>query len=296
MMTRARRVVDDIELAKDSSLLDALHGQFKKAEVTVERPRSQFPELLVTVPDDWNEIMLAPLYDVHIGNGNHDAALFARHIRWLANSPNVLTWNGGDMVEQATKLSVGAGVYEQDFSPQNQLVRALLQLSSIRHKMLFAIPGNHEDRQNLVGLDVGQWMAWILDIHYFSDYCFVVIRWRGNNFRILAHHGTGAAQTAGAQRMAARKDLAWARPFDLFWTGHLHSPLADILYQTDQDQSTHLMVERNGVVLISPSYLKYFGSYAAKKRLPPGIRGLAAVKLKKDGRIVVDIEAEGKRL
>ena len=77
---------------------------------------------------------------------------------------------------------------------------------------------------------------------------------------------------------------------------HLHSPLADELYQTDQDQSTHRMFERNGVVLISPSYVRYFGSYAAKKRLPPGIRGLAALRLKKDGRIVVEIEAEGRRL
>ena len=103
------------------------------------------------MPDSWKEIILAPLYDVHIGNSSHDASLFAKHVRWIAGNPHVLTWNGGDMVEQATKLSIGAGVYEQDFSPQNQLVQALLQLSSIRHKMLFAIPGNHEDRQNIVG-------------------------------------------------------------------------------------------------------------------------------------------------
>lgn len=295
-MRTARQSISEFQLAKDGRLLAAVQKHSKPVVVRIDRPRSEFPELIVTVPDSWKEIILAPLYDVHIGNSSHDAALFAKHVRWIAANPHVLTWNGGDMVEQATKLSVGAGVYEQDFSPQNQLVQALLQLSSIRHKMLFAIPGNHEDRQNIVGLDVGQWTAWVLDLNYFSDYCFAVIRWQGNNFRLLAHHGTGAAQTAGAQRMAARKDLSWARPFDVFWTGHLHSPLADVLYQTDQDQSTHRMFERNGVVLISPSYVGYFGSYAAKKRLPPGIMGLAALRLKKDGRIVVEIEAEGRRL
>src|SRR5437660_2986582 len=220
-MSTAAKPIDEILLAKDGRLLTAVRGSFKSPVVDVERPRSEFPELIVTVPDEWTEIILAPLYDVHIGNSGHDAKLFRKHITWIANNPHVLTWNGGDMVEQATKLSIGAGVYEQDFSPQNQLVQALLQLSSIRHKMLFAIPGNHEDRQNIVGLDVGQWTAWMLDLNYFSDYCFCSIRWRENNFRVLAHHGTGAAQTAGAQRMAARKDIAWARPFDLFWSGHL---------------------------------------------------------------------------
>lgn len=71
---------------------------------------------------------------------------------------------------------------------------------------------------------------------------------------------------------------------------------ADILFQVDQDQATHRMFERNGVVVISPSYLRYFGFYAAKKRLPPGIRGLAAVRLRGDGRLIVQVEAEGRRL
>jgi hypothetical protein len=34
--------------------------------------------------------------------------------------------------------------------------------------MLFAIPGNHEDHQNIGGLDVGQWTAWMLDLNYFQ--------------------------------------------------------------------------------------------------------------------------------
>lgn len=281
---------------KDERLIQTVQGKFKQRKFIVERPDSNFPELFITVPDSWNEIILAPLYDVHIGNNEHDTEMFDRHLDWISRTPNVLTWNGGDMIENASKLSIGSGVYEQNFNPQNQFVQALLKLAKIQHKMLFAIPGNHEDRVNLMGVDVGQFLAWMLKLPYYDDYVFCTIRWRKNNFRVLAHHGSGGASTAGAQRMAARKSLSWAKVFDIYWQGHLHNPLVDVLYQTDVDQNTGLLHERNGLIIISPSYLKYFNSYAAKKQLSPGTRGLISVTLHEDGRIDTNTFVNGRRL
>lgn len=277
-------------------LMSWIRARRKGDRIVREVPESEFPEMTVTVPDSWATVQLAPLYDVHLGHGKHDADRFARHLRWIRETPNVLTWNGGDLIENASKLSVGSGVYEQKLTPHHQVVSGLLKLATIAHKMLFALPGNHEDRTDVMGFSLASWMSVLLEVPYFPDYAFVTIRWRGNRFRLLAHHGTGKAQTAGAQRMAARKDIAWAKPFDLFWTGHLHSPLADPLYQTDFDQRTGRMVERTGMVFISPSYLKYFGTYAAKQRLPPGHLGLSSVVLREDGRIDTEIHANGRRL
>lgn len=283
--------------AADQRLLHDVRSRFGDRLVSIERPeRSEFPEQIVTVPDEWPSILLAPLYDVHIGHKEHDAAMFERHLAWLQRTPHVLTWNGGDMIENASKLSVGSGVYEQDYTPGNQLVRAMQQLADVQNKMLFALPGNHEARSAILGLDVARWMAMMLEVPYFSDYCFCTVRWRGNNFRILAHHGSGAAQTAGAQRMAARKAVPWAKPVDMIWTGHLHSPLVDVMYQTDYDQQTGRMFERNALVIISPSYIKYFGTYAAAKQYSPGARGLAVVELQEDGRMDVSVHANGRRL
>ena len=265
-------------------------------KLQIDRPQSEFPELTVTVPDSWSSILLAPLYDVHLGHDNHDGALFKKHVQWLKDTPNVLTWNGGDMIENASKLSVGDGVYEQTETPDEQIRSALKVLDPIKHKMLFSLPGNHEARTNLMGVDVASWIASTLGTPYFRDYCFCTIKWRNNNFRIVAHHGSGAATTAGAQRMAARKAVAWAKVFDLYWSGHLHNPLIDVLWQTDIEQSTGRMYERNALIIISPSYLRYFGSYAATKQYPPGPRGLAAVELKADGRMDVSVHANGRRL
>lgn len=278
------------------SRIQALQDQFKPREFKLKRPSSEFPELIVEVPDSWDKIQIAPLYDVHIGSGHHDAELFQKHLAWIAKTPTALTFNGGDMVENATKDSPGASVIVQRGTPNEQLFRAAKTLTKIQHKMLFAIPGNHEDRTfNVAGLDGAEQLAEHLQIPYFPDYCFLLIKWRGNSFRICAHHGSGAAQTPGAQRNAARKDMPWSH-FDIFWTGHLHQPMMDVVFQIDFDQKTGSTFERNAIVIISPSYVKYWGSYAAKKRMSPGQRGLGVVTLQHDGRMDASLFARGRRL
>ena len=273
-----------------------LRKEFRSRQVTIKRPTSVFPELLVKVPDSWATVQIAPLYDVHLGHKHHDEALFKKHVQWIARTPNVLTFDGGDLFDNSSKLSVGGGVYEQSETPNEQVYSGMEAIAPIQHKMLFKLPGNHEQRSGQMGLDVAQWVSTGLALPYFSDYCVCVIEWRGLRFRILAHHGSGAATTAGAQRMAARKDLTWAKPIDLYWTGHLHNPLVDVLYQTDADQKTGLLYERNAFVLISPSYLGFFGTYAAMKRYHPGTRGLASVTLNDDGRMDATMHARGQRL
>ena len=268
-----------------------------KREYSIDVPPSEdFPHMIVTIPDKWPYIKLAPLYDAHIGSGDQDTQKLERDLEWMADEPYVLTWNGGDMQENANKMSPGASVIAQKTSPNAQFDEALRLLKPIQSKILFSIPGNHEARaMNVAGFDISKLFAQVLLVPYSRDYMFCTLKWRGNNFRLLAHHGSGAAQTAGAQRNAARKDMPWARA-DLYWTGHLHQPMTDVVYQTDVDQKTDKMVERSSVLIISPSYVKYFGGYAATKRLAPGVRGLTVATLQEDGRIDVEMHANGKRL
>src|SRR6185369_11278031 len=76
------------------SRVQRLQEKFKpRAIKLIEHSESEFPELFVHVPDSWDKIILAPLYDVHIGSGDHDEELFDKHRDWIARTPNVLTWN-----------------------------------------------------------------------------------------------------------------------------------------------------------------------------------------------------------
>ena len=272
--------------------LQAVQRTFRRREFGIYRPMTEFPEIDITLSDALNSIVLAPLYDVHIGSPQHDAPLLDKHLGWMADTPNVFTWNGGDASENITDRRMGHTPTDNE----TQIVNVTKGFARVQHKMLFSIPGNHEARTYKESqTSTGKRIADNLQVPYFGDYCFCTIKWRGNNFRLLAHHGSGAAQTPGAQRNAARKELTWAKP-DILWTGHLHAPMSDTVYLTDYDQRTGRVYERGAVVLISPSYLKYFGGYAAANRMVPGLRGLSVCELQEDGRIDVSIHARGKRL
>ena len=265
-----------------------------KSKLIIERPESEFPELIVTVPDKWPHIKLAPLYDVHIGHRLHASPLFKRHLSWLASEPCVLSFNGGDLFENVVEGSPGQ--WSQENIPDDQFAEARKVLEPVLHKMLFAIPGNHEARTfRVAGFDIARELAERCGLNYFPDYCFCTIRWRGLKFRLCAHHGTGAAASPGGQRNAARKDMPWVGA-DLYWTGHLHQPIADVVYRADFNQDTDRMVKRSSVVIISPSYLRYFGGYGAAKRLSPGELGLTVAELQANGNIRVMADANGARI
>jgi len=277
-----------------SSELEEIQTAFRPRAFSYRRPKGEFPQLFVTVPDNFETIQLAPLYDVHVGSNEHDPVLFEKHLHWIADTPNVFTWNGGDAFENKTPHEGHMG--QDRMTPEEQLLEATKKFGIVQHKMLFSIPGNHEDRTfKQSGMVSAKRLAENLKVPYFGDYVFCTLKWRGNNFRILAHHGAGGATTAGAQRNSARKELAWTRA-DMIWTGHLHQPIVDQVYTTDYDQKTGLLFERETLVIISTSYLKYFGRYAAHTRLAPGLRGLSVAILQPDGRIDANVHARGRRL
>lgn len=276
------------------SRIDEIRKTFKKRAVTLHTFfDSQFPELIVDIPDKWPVVKLAPLYDVHVGNKLHNKDLFRRHLKFLADDPHVICWNGGDLIENAILDS--PGMFDQRMHPGEQFDVAAELLASIQHKMVFAIPGNHEARTaNRTGFDIARHFADDLQIPYFPDYCFCTFRWRGHKFRGCIHHGSGAAATKGGQVNAARKDMPWVG-CDFYWTGHLHIPNAEPVRRAEFDQDNDRLYWREAMVFIQPSYLDYFGGYAATKRYGPGVQGLTIAELWPNGNIQTTLHAKGKR-
>jgi len=263
-------------------------------DITV--PESEYPHIIVTIPDNWPYIKIVPLYDVHIGSAEMDGEKFARDILWLANEPYTVTFNGGDLWDNAIKASI-ASSFSDDKNPNEQYSVAEDSLRLLLPKIMFGLPGNHEDRTGrFADVDVAKILHNNLGIPYSPDYMMCTIKWRENRIRILAHHGTGAAASAGGQRNAARKDMTWAHSFDLYWTGHLHQALVDQIEIVYFNQESDTPTNKTVYSIISPSYLKYFGGYAAKKRLAPGARGVTSVVIQPDGRIDTETHANGKRL
>ena len=205
-----------------------------------------------------------------------------------------MSWNGGDLIENVVEGS--PGMWSQRTYPGAQFDEAVELLAPIQHKLAFAIPGNHEARtMRVAGFDIAKHLAEDLSLPYFPDYALCTIRWRGQRFRLCAHHGTGAAATPGGQINAARKDMPWIGA-DMYWTGHLHQPKTDTVSRMDFDQKTDRLIEREAIVIISPSYMHYFGGYAASKRYGPGARGLTVATLMPNGNIETTVHAKGRRI
>jgi hypothetical protein len=274
--------------------LQKVQATFGKRTFTRVRPESEYPELQIVLPDALDTIELAPWYDVHIGSPELDESLLDRHLAWMERTSNVFSWLGGDIIENKTPNEGKMGRDAE--GPEEQILSATKKLAPVQHKLLFSIPGNHEDRTfKQAGMLASKRLADNLQIPYFSDYALVTFSWRGNKFRLMAHHGTGAAQTPGGQRNAARKELVWFHP-DMLWTGHIHQALTDPVKVFCFDQASDRIYEKDILVLISPSYLKFFGGYAAHARYGPGLRGLSVVILNDDGRMDASVHARGKRL
>jgi len=274
--------------------LEAIQETFKKRNFKRYKPLSEYPELLVTIPDELSTVELAPLYDVHIGSRELDEVLLDKHLDWIARTPNVFSWLGGDAFENKTSKEAYMG--HDPISPEEQILRATEKFAKVQHKLFFSIPGNHEDRTiKQAGTSSAKRLADNLKVPFFNDYTMLTIKWRNNRFRGLCHHGAGGGQTPGSQRNAARKELVWYHP-DFLWTGHLHQALTDPVKMFAIDQKTDRVYEKDALVLISPSYVKYFNGYSAKGRMTPGQRGLSVVILNDDGRLDANIHARGKRL
>lgn len=265
-----------------------------KPRLKIERPKSDFPELIVTVPDSWPYIILEPFYDVHIGNNLHATKQFERDVERVSKQKYTLTWNGGDLIEN--NVIGSPEVFSQNGPPHEQFDLAMDIVKPLLKKMLFAISGNHEARTwRTAGVDLAKLLADKMKLDYFGDYCFLTICWRGNKFRGVVHHGSGASATPGGQRNAARKDSHWTVA-DFYWTGHLHQSMVDVLFQQDYNQRSGRIFSRQSIVVINPSYVKYYGGYAAAKRLGPGTLGTVPVVLYEDGSMHATIKAKGRRL
>jgi hypothetical protein len=289
-----KSITEDEKIDDYLTDLEAIQANFGKRVFKREVPKGEYPELFITIPDKFEEIELAPLYDVHVGSRELDETLLDEHLHWIADTPNVFTWNGGDAFENKTGKESHMG--HDPLSPEEQLIRVTTKFATVQHKMFHSVSGNHEARTfKQAGMSSAKRLAENLKVPYFPDYTMLTIKWRGNKFRILTHHGAGGGVTPGSQRNAARKELTWFHP-DMIWTGHVHQQLVDPIKIFCIDQKTDRVYEKDCLVMISPSYLKFFNSYGAAARMAPGQRGLSVAKLQANGRIDANIHARGKRL
>lgn len=177
--------------------------------------------------------------DEHIGDEHCDLPRLKERIQYVANTPNAYCVLNGDLMDNATKTSIG-DTYANTHNPMEQLNSVVELFAPVKHKILAITHGNHEARTyRKEGIDLSAIFASRLDlIHRYSPTsALVFIRFgkssrnngKGTDHRkqwytLYMLHGSGGGRKEGAKAIRLA-DMASVIDADIFIHSHTHLPM-----------------------------------------------------------------------
>jgi predicted phosphodiesterase len=178
-------------------------------------------ELKISPGKEYAEVMF--IGDAHYGSPQFDKPRFLKMLDYcLENELYVVLM--GDLLETATRNSVGAGVYEQEKIPEDQYEQMCDWLEPLAEKKLIlgAHIGNHEERiYKESGFNVTKAMCRQLKIPYLGDACWSQFKVNGETYIIYTLHGRTGARFDGTALLALER-ISTSFQADLVACGHSH--------------------------------------------------------------------------
>jgi predicted phosphodiesterase len=230
----------------------------------------------IVLPQDVSLLEIHTFADEHIGDEHCDIKRLMERIEYVKNTPNAYCILNGDILDNATKTSIG-DVYVQEFNPMEQLQRATELFSPIKDKILCITHGNHENRTykkegiNLSGLIARQLG---LEEKYTPTSAVLFIRvgkvsnghkesnGSGNIrkvcYTIYVLHGSGGGRKEGAKAIRLA-DMASIIDTDIYIHSHTHLPMImkQGFHRIDVRNNTVAMVDK--LFVNTAANLKYGG-------------------------------------
>lgn len=244
------------------------------------------PYICVQLPMFKKNVQIALLYDLHYGHAKHRKEKLQSYVDWIQRSPNVYAILGGDLMENAIDRGMQ---FDQDIQPHSQLDDLAAILAPIAHKVLFSVPGNHEERtQKATGIDVAKVLADKLEIPYFSGPVFCSILANGHKWTIFAQHGRGNSQTKGGKMNMASRPASFVNNVDFIVCGHVHDRVSEAQTIIVEDPANCRLIYKNQWIVIAPSFLGWMDTYAYRAGYRPPSLGGVAIYLYEDGTCKAD--------
>ena len=180
--------------------------------------------------------------DEHVGDEHCDMDRLLSRIEYVKNTPNAFCILNGDIIDNATKTSIG-DTYTQVFNPMEQLRKAVELFAPIKNKILCITHGNHENRTyKKEGINLSYLMAAQLDLldKYTPTSAVLFIRFgrisrgikesRGTGnvrrvcYTVYVLHGSGGGRKEGAKAIRLA-DMASIIDTDIYIHSHTHLPM-----------------------------------------------------------------------
>ena len=202
------------------------------------------------LPQDIDILELHTFADEHIGDACCDLERLKERIDYVANTPNAYCIMNGDILDYASRSSIG-DIETREFNIMGQLEKAVELFGPIKDKILAITNGNHENRgYRKEGVDISKMIAMQLDIadRYTPAGAVVFLRFgkqslkyggRPTLYVVFINHGSGGVRKEGAKAIRLA-DMAGIVDADIYIHSHTHLPMImkQGFFRTDLAHST----------------------------------------------------------
>ena len=216
--------------------------------------------------------------DEHIGDEQSDIKRLLTRIEYVKNTPNAYCILNGDIIDNATRTSIGDS-YAQVFSPMEQIDRAVELFGPIKDKIICITHGNHENRTyKKEGINLSSLIAAQLGLSDIYTPTSAVIFLRFGNGRSATHgrkilytiyalHGYGGGRKEGAKAIRLA-DMASIIDADIYIHSHTHLTMVmkQAFHRVDMINSTVALV--NKLFVNTAANLNY-GGYGEAAEFKP---------------------------
>ena len=230
----------------------------------------------VNLPRELESIELHVFADEHIGDEHSDINRVIERIEYVKNTPNAYCILNGDIMDNATKTSIG-DTYTQVFNPMEQLAKAVELFAPITDKILCITHGNHENRTyKKEGINLSRLIAKQLGLEdrYTPTSAVLFIRvgedahgrketngsgkYRQMCYTLYVLHGSGGGRKEGAKAIRLA-DMASIIDTDIYIHSHTHLPMImkQAYHRIDPRNSTVALVDK--LFVNTAANLKYGG-------------------------------------
>lgn len=235
------------------------------------------------------DILIYPIADVHLGAAEHNAELWGAFCRKIEQEENSRILLLGDLINNATRSSIGNGVFTETMRPRDQKRHMVEMLRPLKHKVLAAVTGNHERRSGKDADDDATYdILCKLDIEdiYRENMAFVKLQFGDNRiggdrnptYVIAITHGAGGGVLTGGVVNKAERTGYYIDGADALILGHSHKPFMTQPSKIKIDPQRNMVYFKPFRVVSATSWLNY-GGYAAQKMLPPSSIAPQVLKL-----------------
>lgn len=234
-------------------------------------------------PNKGNRAQVMCWGDLHIGAKTCDFEAASEAIQRCLDK-GIYVLGMGDMLECATRYSVGAGIYEQTQTLEQQIEMTIELLESVVERGLFLGMhlGNHEERVNKeVGLNIMKIMCQRLGCRYLNHAAYHLWRVGKESYTVHSTHGSAGSRLPYTKIKSALDVFRYVDT-EIVCYGHLHGLDHMTSLYSAVNKSRKKVESRSRHAILTGSYLRYSGSYAEKKNLAPVQMGSPIISLYRD--------------